>query len=86
MQRTPDTVRSIDDCTTAFKPRCLVQSSSENDTFGCRSSPKTRDRSRQFQRKPMAIDCITMLVHRTDGVIKRMQDGTANKLHLPRRC
>ncbi|WP_264856197.1 recombinase family protein, partial [Burkholderia cenocepacia] len=31
MQRTPDTVRSIDDCTTAFKPRCLVQSSSEND-------------------------------------------------------
>ncbi|MGU5781868.1 hypothetical protein ACV1D2_22235, partial [Aeromonas caviae] len=25
------TVRSIDDCTTAFKPRCLVQSSSEND-------------------------------------------------------
>ncbi len=34
MQRTPDTVRSIDDCTTAFKPRCLVQSSSENDT-GC---------------------------------------------------
>ena len=26
MQRTPDTVRSIDDCTTAFKPRCLVQS------------------------------------------------------------
>ncbi|MER1334100.1 DUF4158 domain-containing protein [Klebsiella pneumoniae] len=30
----PDTVRSIDDCTTAFKPRCLVQSSSENDT-GC---------------------------------------------------
>ncbi|MCC5686414.1 DUF4158 domain-containing protein, partial [Klebsiella pneumoniae] len=34
VQRTPDTVRSIDDCTTAFKPRCLVQSSSENDT-GC---------------------------------------------------
>lgn len=32
MQRTPDTVRSIDDCTTAFKPRCLVQSSSENDS------------------------------------------------------
>ncbi|OUF19349.1 hypothetical protein AZ038_004699, partial [Enterobacter hormaechei] len=28
----PDTVRSIDDCTTAFKPRCLVQSSSENDS------------------------------------------------------
>lgn len=52
----------------------------------CREIPKTRDRSRQFQRKPMAIDCITMLVHSTDGVIKRMQDGTANKLHLPRRC
>ncbi len=33
MQRTPDTVRSIDDCTTAFKPRCLVQSSSENDSL-----------------------------------------------------
>jgi hypothetical protein len=33
VQRTPDTVRSIDDCTTAFKPRCLVQSSSENDIY-----------------------------------------------------
>ncbi|HBP5504320.1 TPA: NTP-binding protein [Pseudomonas aeruginosa] len=38
MQRTPDTVRSIDDCTTAFKPRCLVQSSSENDSGACRTN------------------------------------------------
>ncbi|MFS7086752.1 hypothetical protein, partial [Escherichia coli] len=28
----PTICNSADDCTTAFKPRCLVQSSSENDS------------------------------------------------------
>ena len=44
MQRTPDTVRSIDDCTTAFKPRCLVQSSSENEQRGVHFEPDREDR------------------------------------------
>ncbi|MFX5611469.1 hypothetical protein ABTD85_23835, partial [Acinetobacter baumannii] len=49
VQRTPDTVRSIDDCTTAFKPRCLVQSSSENDRRGVSQKLGI---SRQIDRAP----------------------------------
>ncbi len=47
MQRTPDTVRSIDDCTTAFKPRCLVQSSSENDIESLNASLRKVTKTRR---------------------------------------